>query len=178
LSILGCSIFKVRLFTTPDMILTSTGFLVAAIVCAFFLLVGWIVYRLDQRAARTRLMPLRDELANAMKATNEDTVLQEHAAGTTEEPKKPTERALVLRLLAGVIGLTVLLGVAGAGAFYWAFPQAPTLEIAPDANEATRLDQIDQWLAELHQSGQFNGGVLIARDGKPTAMQILQESGN
>lgn len=82
MSILGCSIFKVRLFTTPDMILTSTGFLVAAIVCAFFLLVGWIVYRLNQRAVRTGWMPLRDELANAMKATNEDTVLQEHDRGT------------------------------------------------------------------------------------------------
>lgn len=82
------------------------------------------------------------------------------------QESKRRGRIWATAFILGVIGLAVGIIVVGE-AFDRASTQTPPLEIADDTSEADRLDKIDQWLLDLHQSGKFNGGVLYARDGEP-----------
>lgn len=68
-------------------------------------------------------------------------------------------------------GLIVLGILVAIGAYYQEPRATPQLEIAATASQTERLEKIDQWLVGLHKSGEFNGGVLIARAGEPLLMQ-------
>ena len=50
-------------------------------------------------------------------------------------------------------------------------PGVEPLAIPADAPEGERIERIDEWLQELSDAGEFNGGVLIARAGQPLVMR-------
>ena len=133
--------------------------------------IGWFIYWPNQRAVRLQLTPLQDEMVNAMNVTDDDTVVQAGTSFANQEPKRRSRWTWVTAAVLGVIGLSAIGVIVAGGAFYRAFKHTPSLEISADASESERLAKIDQWLLELQQSGKFNGGVLIARDGKPLLMK-------
>ena len=47
----------------------------------------------------------------------------------------------------------------------------PPLEVGADASQTSRLEAVDAWLTGLHEAHKFNGGVLLAREGRPLLMK-------
>ena len=74
-------------------------------------------------------------------------------------------KAIVLILIAAAVLL-----VAYVGRWFYRHLHFPALKILKTATEDQRLAQIDRWLRSLHDRHEFNGGVLIGRDGGPLLM--------
>ena len=60
-----------------------------------------------------------------------------------------------------------ILAILGFSGFYYLSQDIPPLSIPADADKEQVIESIDQWLNELNENGDFNGGVLLAKKGKP-----------
>jgi CubicO group peptidase (beta-lactamase class C family) len=65
----------------------------------------------------------------------------------------------------GILAVVFLVFVAFVGAVLYV-TNAPTLEVAKGDSESVRLEKTEAWIQGLHDSGNFNGGVLIIKNGK------------
>ncbi|MEM1327429.1 MAG: serine hydrolase domain-containing protein [Bacteroidota bacterium] len=65
-----------------------------------------------------------------------------------------------------LLGLALLISAFFAW-FFLVFMKVSDLKIDENADSTVKLEQIDKWLTQLQQEGKFNGGVLIAKAGKP-----------
>jgi hypothetical protein len=57
------------------------------LVLSTFVPIGWFVYRLNQRAVRRNLEPLRNELVSAMDVTGDESVVRSNGASSASTPK-------------------------------------------------------------------------------------------
>ena len=78
-------------------------------------------------------------------------------------------KLFLLFLLCG--GLLFTLVVVAAVAWIGSFFRVPKLEIPVTATTMERVEHIDRWLQDLHDTKRFNGAVLIVRDGEPLLMK-------
>jgi CubicO group peptidase (beta-lactamase class C family) len=110
-------------------------------------------------------------MTSSMNVTDDDNVVQAGSSLANQEPKRRNRGTWAIAAVLAVIGLAAIGAIFAGRALYSALKPTPALEIAADASESERLEKIDLWLLELQQSGEFNGGVLIARDGEPLLMK-------
>ncbi|WP_302117877.1 serine hydrolase domain-containing protein [Allorhodopirellula heiligendammensis] len=59
----------------------------------------------------------------------------------------------------------LMLFACGFGYYVYSLLQVDSIDVKPDATELDRISSIDRWLDEQHDDHNFNGVVLIVRDG-------------
>lgn len=70
----------------------------------------------------------------------------------------------------GVLAV-VAAGVVAFAIWFNSNLDVPPLEVGADASQTSRLEAVDAWLTGLHEAHKFNGGVLLAREGRPLLMK-------
>lgn len=72
---------------------------------------------------------------------------------------------IVIAALVGTTGVVLIL-CSGIGYYAYQWLQVGPIDVVAGASEAERLAAVERWLDEQFEQHKFNGGVLVARDGK------------